>query len=1142
LSGIYAQNQYNTFSVSDTITINFNNSYSISSVSIIPFSEKITLRGSVIQPLTDYKFDYLTATFSLSDSLPYSIFDTLFVTYETIRLGLKKEYKKRSLVVKYDEKLGDTVQVVQSEAGGFTPESIFGPGLQKSGTLIRGFTVGTTKDFSLSSGLRLQLSGNLTDDIEVVAALTDQNTPIQPEGNTERLEEIDKVFIQIKHQNATGTFGDYNLSNRNGEFGVINRKLQGLMGTVNFEPHAGYIAIAGSRGKFNTNLFNGQDGIQGPYVLIGESGEKDIVILAGTEKVFLDGIEMVRGEINDYIIDYSTARITFNPKRLITNASRISVDFEYSAKQYSRNFFGSGANTILFSDKYKIAAQYLQEGDDPNAPIDFTLTDQDKIILANAGDDPLKAVKSGVQLVAPDSLGVIKGIYQAVDTLINNEPFTYYVYNPGDSLSKYIVTFSYVGEGNGDYIREALGQFFFVGIQKGGYLPIVFLPLPELKQLGNIAATLNPFQNVQLDLEYAGSLWDKNRLSSLDDGNNYGSAANLYLKVIPSDVDIGSLSLGKIGFSYQERFIDKSFTSTDRFNVVEFDRIYNTAGSSQSEGEQFREGKLNLIPMDELNLIGTIASLKRGDTFQSNRYNGLLTLSNRKDYSLKYDLDYVGTENLNIGTNWWRQSGDANYILWELLKPGFSLLSENKRQDRIGSDSLIAGSFEYYELTPYLQLLEINGLGITASYTRRDDFLPLSGVMQKENVSGAQIYDLTYRGIEEFSTMLNLTIRNKYYSEVFKQLGFLNTEQLLIRSQSNFKFWSKIVDGYLYYEVTTEKQAQLEKVFVRVEQGTGNYKYLGDLNNNGIADEEEFELTVYDGDYILVTLPSDVLFPVINLKTNTRWKIQYADIFNPNSFIGTILQPISTETVWRIEEITREPLLSRIYFLQLKYFQEEGSTIRGANYIQNDVYINENRQDLSFRFRYTQRIGMSEYNTGVENSYNRERSLRIRFRLVKEVSNQTDIVNFTDNLSSPQPSTRNRQIVDNNLTTDFSYRPVNIIEVGLKLKVGKSEDTFPQLKTEIDVNSQAVRFTLSFAQTGRLKIELERVELISNTLENIIPFEMLNGNQVGKNYFWRTNFEYRVASFLQTTLGYEGRWQGIGRVVHTARAEARAYF
>ena len=82
----------------------------------------------------------------------------------------------------------------------------------------------------------------------------------------------------------------------------------------------------------------------------------------------------------------------------------------------------------------------------------------------------------------------------------------------------------------------------------------------------------------------------------------------------------------------------------------------------------------------------------------------------------------------------------------------------------------------------------------------------------------------------------------------------------------------------------------------------------------------------------------------------------------------------------------------------------------------------------------------------------------------------------------------------------------------------------------------------SFAQTGRLRFEVERAELIANTVENFIPFEMLNGNQLGKNYFWRLNFDYRVASFLQTTLSYDGRWQGTGRVVHTARAEARAYF
>lgn len=1141
ISGNLAQNKYNTTTVTDTIPINFDNYYSLKSVSIIPFSEQIILRDSILVRFKDYQITYATASFTLSDTLPYSIFDSLFVTYETVKLALKKEYKKRSLVIRYDEERGDTIQVVKTEGAGFTPESIFGPGMQKSGTLIRGFTVGTTKDFTLNSGLRLQLSGRLTEDIEIVAALSDQNTPIQPEGNTERLEEIDKVFIQIKHPNASGTFGDYQLNRRNGEFGVLNRKLQGLMGTVGFDGQSGFVAVASSRGKFNTNNFNGTDEVQGPYQLSGLNGERDIIVIAGTEKVFLDGIEMRRGENNDYTIEYANATVTFTPKRLITNASRISADFEYTDRRFARNFLGGGVSSILFDEKLNISFQYLQEGDDQDAPIDISLSEEDKQILADAGDDRLKAFKPGVSLAEPDSLGIIRGIYQAVDTLINNEPFTYYVFNPGDSLALYNVSFSFVGEGAGDYVREALGEFRFVGIGSGNYLPIIFLPVPQLKQIGNLTLSYSPVENIHIDLEYAGSLWDKNRLSDVDDGDNYGYATNIVLRLDPSEVQVGAINLGKIGFSYKDRFINKRFTSTDRFNEVEFDRIYNTTGSPELQNEQFREAKLNLIPVEELNITSSAGFLRRGDDYRSNRYNNVLRLNDKKTYNLFYNLDYVDTKNLNRLSTWLRQSGDAHYILWK-IKPGFNFLAENKKDKQNDKDSLLSGSLKYYELNPYIELLDLEGLNLTLKYSRRDDFLPVNGKMEKEATALAQIYELTYQGIKEVNTTLNFTIRDKEYTDPFKQLGFLDTEQLLIRSQSKFKFWDPLLNGDLFYEVSTQKQARLEKVFVRVEQGTGNYKYLGDLNQNGLADENEFEPVLFDGDFILVTVPTDELFPVIDLKTNTRWKIKYAEIFDKNNFFGTVLKPLSTETTWRIEEITREDELSRIYLMQLGFFQREGVTIRGSNFFLQDIFINENRQDLSFRFRYSQRFSMNEFNTGVERGYNRERSLRIRFRMVKELSNQTEIVNSTDNVDAPITSTRNRNITDNNISSDFSYRPVSKVELGFKIKVGRSEDTFPDEPTVIDLNSQLIRFNLSFANTGRLRIEAERTELNANANENFIPFELLNGNQLGKNYFWRLNFDYRVASFLQTSLSYDGRWQGKGRVIHTARAEARAYF
>ncbi|MCK7517719.1 MAG: hypothetical protein MZV64_08395 [Ignavibacteriales bacterium] len=416
-------------------------------MNIIPGSEMIFLKSKNLS-LNDYSFTYSKAFFTLSDSLPYSIFDTLVVTYRSLKLSLQKEYMKRSLVVKYDEKFGDTVSVLTS-TGGFSPEAIFGADMQKSGTIVRGFTVGTTKDFSLNSGLRLQLSGRISEDIEIVAALTDENTPIQPEGNTERLEELDKVFIQVKHPNVVGTFGDYQVKQRFGEFGVIDRKLQGLMGEFSFKDAYGYVSIANSRGKFNTNNFNGSDGVQGPYRASGINNERDIVIIAGTEKVYLDGIELIRGENNDYTIEYSNASITFTPNRLITSASRISIDFEYTDRQFTRSFFGAGSSTKFFDDKLQLKVQYMREGDNQDAPIDFSLTEADKVILSLAGDDRNKAVKSGVKLAEPDSLGVIKGIYTKVDTMFNGEPFSYYVYNPGDSLSLYTVSFSYIGEGKG---------------------------------------------------------------------------------------------------------------------------------------------------------------------------------------------------------------------------------------------------------------------------------------------------------------------------------------------------------------------------------------------------------------------------------------------------------------------------------------------------------------------------------------------------------------------------------------------------------------------------------------------------------------------------------------------------------------------
>lgn len=1122
--------------VCDTLLVNPNNSYKISSINIIPFSEKIFI-GKKILPKSDYKIYYESGSFQFINPIKISLMDSIFISYKTIQINIAKEYKRRSLVINYDDKGKDTIRVAQNVNQPLTAESIFGRNIQKSGALVRGFTLGTNKDFTLNSGLRLQLSGKLSEDIEIVAALTDENTPIQPEGNTETLEELDKVFIELRHKNAVGTFGDYELNEKQSEFTQVTRKLQGLKGEFILDNNRALIAIAGSRGKFNTNQFNGQDGNQGPYRLYGVNNEKAIVIIAGSEKIYLDGELLKRGENNDYIIDYSFAEITFTPKRLITSASRISVDFEYSDQNYKRNFFGSSVLTNFMNDKLQIGLSYFREGDDENNPIDFTFSENDKKILQQAGDNRGAAVRSGVSLAQPDSTGRILGVYSKIDTTINSQPFSYYLYSPGAINSIYNVTFSYVGEGFGDYIKESLGKYKFAGINKGAYSPIVFLPMPELKQVGSLNLTAVPIKGIKLNIELAGSSWDKNRLSNLDDGNNMGYARKIILDIEPVEIKIGNINLGRVGINLKDRFIESKFSSLDRIDAVEFNRFYNLNNAPVSD-QILREASLNYSPVKELSINSKYGYLKQSENFNSNRFYNEINYDDDKKNHLDYVLDYVGTVNNSTKTNWNRQNGKTFFNIG-LFQPGVEFLYENKNE-KIG-DSTLATSYNFVETIPNIQFIPINSFFISAGYSYREESFQFKNKLELQSKSYTQKYSAEFRGLKEFSTSMNITFRNKKYTDVFRVQGYSDNETVLFLSQSRFNFWSNFIQGDLFYQAATEQSAHMEKVFVKVPRGTGSYIYLGDLNNNGIAEENEFQLSNYDADYILVTIPTDQLYPVMDLKANTRWRFSFDKIINGQNLFSKFIKSISTETFWRLEENSKEKDTKQIYLMNLSKFLNDSTTIRGSQLFQHDFNFFQNSSEFSLRFRFTQRKSLNQYSAGIDKGFFKERGIRVRFKLIPEITNQTEFTNQIDNLISPPSSNRARTVTKNDLTTDFSYRPFQNIEIGIKIQTGTSTDAFPSTPTNVDMNSLMLRFNLSFENFGRLRVEVERTELISNNAFNI-PFEITRGNVVGKNYFWRAFFDYKIASYIQTSLNYDARLQGNSRVIHTMRAKAKAYF
>ena len=1135
ISFLHAQNKINFISTSDTFKVNLSNQYELRSLNISPFSESVFLNKSKLSRKA-YQINYITKILSLSDSLSFMIGDTIVIEYETILTNLKTEYRLRSPKSFYLSSTTNKKNILEDDLI-LSKESVFGKNINATGAIIRGFTIGTSKDFTLNSGLRLQLSGKLSDDINIVAALTDENTPIQPEGNTERLDELDKVYIEIQHPKATFTFGDYDFNSSVGIFGKVNRKIQGIKVKGNYLNLAGEFALAGSKGKFNTLSFNGSDGNQGPYRLFGVNSEKDIIIIAGSEKVYLDGIEMKRGENNDYVIEYSNAQITFSTKRLITSASRIIVDFEYTDRQYQRNFFGSTAEQKLFNDKLQLKIGYFKETDDFANPIDLDLSEDDKKILSLAGDDKNKAATSGVTLAKPDSSGLIRGNYEKVDSLIEGNVITFYRYNPGSTNSVYNVVFSYVGVNNGDYVRKSSLNYKFVGNKKGDYLPIKFISLPESMQSISTIISSSPLKNLFFSIELSGSDFDRNRLSTLNDSDNKGFARNINVSLNEHKMDLLGVEVEGIKLSFRERFIDKYYHSLDRFNSAEFNRDYNIPQSINSN-ESLKELSFDLNATENNQVTLFYGSLKKGNILSSDRYRANFNLSYTNADAL-YDIDYVKSNQNLLRSDWTKQNGSISYKLF-LFKPGVDFYDEYKK-DINKSKQLLSSSFRFKETGLFVDVINVSGLTTKLKYSFRNEYFPIGELLLKESDAVTKQITVNYSGLRELSTNVDFIHRKKEITDNFKAISPPNSISILIRSNSKLILFNNGFDANVFYSAATQKTARYERIFVRVEKGQGNYKYIGDFNNNGINDENEFEPTNFDGDYIATTLPTDELFPVIDLKTNFRLIMNFEKLFGKTSTLK-YLSPFSTETVFRIEENSRAENINNIYFLKLKYFLNDSTTIRGNQFFQNDIYLFKNKNNFSIRYRFTQRKSLNQFSGGNERGFFNENNFRLKSKLIEEIANQTELIFSNDNLLASSLSNRERIYKSTEVVTDFTYLPYKFIEIGFRFSIARGKDYKPIKPTEIEKNEQGLRINFNFTNAGRLRFEADRIELkIKNALNNI-PFEITRGNVNGKNYFWSINFDYKVGANLQTTVSYSGRLQPKSSVINLLRAEARAFF
>ena len=1124
---------------------------------IIPSSEKIYLKNFKLLFGIHYNMDYNKGEITLLQNFNRN--DSLKIIYQHYPFPIIDEYYHREVQEMLpSDTLGksktDTVREIRTN---FLEDiDTYQSNLEKSGSISRGFEIGTNKDLSLNSGLNLQLSGSITPQVGLVAALTDESTPIQPEGNTQTLREVDKVFVKITSPYIGGTLGDFNLEYLQSRYGNMKRKLQGITIENPYKSSLQQITYGTSRGTFHTNKFLGQEGKQGPYQLIDKNGSKDIIVLAGTERVYVDGEEQVRGENNDYVIDYGLAQITFTNKKLVTSENRIEVDFEYASnfQRYGKNFFGASTRAENLTGRMHYDFRFFREWDDTNNLLEDSapLSNAEKSALENAGDNPLKAAVNGARFI-----GEGEGTYKLVlDTLINQTVYDSVYSYVGSGNGDYSVTFTNVGSGNGTYQRKRLGVYNFVGDDRGDYLPIRLVPLAGDKKFYDMGMEIQLTKKFNINGEIGISNFDQNVFSSLNDDENTSNAFQISSNYQDSSFSILGKSLGKAAVGVQWNRQNKAFAPLDRQFNPEYNYKWNLPTTTLNEREESIETNIFYQPKSYLKLQGNWGKVDRGTNISSNRSNGQIILQHRALPEINAGLEYISSNQVYSKSDWWRQNFLA-YQKFGVLKPQFTF----KREDRSVKDSQgrVTG-FVFNDFAGSLNIQKLWGVNWNLRNQYRTDYLydpHQPDAKLKQAITQTYGLEGEILSAKKWQGRFSFVYRNKDYTSFFEQVPrdsipiyqsdaqFQDTSWNDQQSHlGNFELQYRSEGGEFVskwnYKVASELQAIDEKVYVDVGENNGNYVF-----------DETLQEYVPDpqGKFILFILPTGDFESITNIETG--WQIQYRPKVGKksNGTMKKILDNISSLTYFKIEEESREKNVWQLYFLNLEKFHNVNSTLRGTYIINQDLYLFERNPDWGLQFRSRYRDNLTNQFLDAVNNESRiiwDRSAQVRKQLFGRKLNMTlEYKNGLNKRRVSSLSTRNQNILRQALTTGFDFRPEYEWRFQLDLEGGLEKNRDENNLMEISYLD--IRPQVSYAIRGKARATANLSNLLVNILDNPfsrpIPFEMAKGKKNGTSWLWNARFEYFISTNVTITANYTGRKDaGTDRVIHLGKAEVRAFF
>ena len=1100
-----------------------NDTIAIDSVSINPHFFSIKTKDGLYIDASHYSVDFPKAILKLN--IPIET-DSIIINYLKFPDFLTKTYQQldENIIVENNTNIDRLYKLTQSNQ-----ESNFVPfdGLTTTGSISRGVTIGNNQNSVLNSELDLQITGKLNEKVSLRASIQDANIPLQASGYSQRLDEFDQVFIELFSDSWNVRAGDIDLIKTNSYFANFSKRVQGLMLNVNIgdEDSETHLFAAGAlvRGQFTRSQFSAQEGNQGPYKLQGQNGELYVLIVSESETVFVNGIALKRGEDEDYIIDYNAGEIIFNSTFPITSEMRIIVDYQYSERNFSRLVAYGGGE--FKSDKLNIGVSVYSENDAKNQPLQQNLSQEQTLILSEAGDDmSLMVSPSEISETYSDNRILYK------KELIDGFEAFVFSNNPNDEL--YRVTFTQVGTNQGDYILSNINAintiYEYVGPLQGDYAPIIQLVAPKKLQIAVVNGSYNPTEKTQVNFEVSGSKNDLNLFSNIDDDDNNGFAGTLKIKqaLIKND------SLWSLNAFANLDYIQKNFRTIERLYKAEFARDWNIENPLGNQ-QLFTSG-VSLIHPKKGIATYQFEHLGYSETFSGNRHVANFNLILNRFNIQSYSSVLKASSNIN-SSSFLRSYNTFTYGMNSSWIGSKIAIEDNEQKNKITQTlTPLSQTFKSYEV--YYGVGDSTNVFVEIGYKNRVNDSIRNNELQKVNTSNT--FYLNSKLVRNKHTNLSLYFNYRTLDNEDETID--NERSINSRLQYNQKLFKQTIQWNTIFETNSGTLPQQDFTYIEVEAGQGAYTWI-DYNENSIQELEEFEIAQFQdqGKYIRVLLPNRIF-----IKTHQNRLSQTLTI-NPSQ--------------WSVSEKKSQKFWSHFYN-QTTYLVDRKIKRDNNGFNLNPFEVNlENQLGLQLNFRNVLFFnrGKQDYTTSYTYLSNTSRNtLSIGFIETSLTSQQLNfnhklaenwLVNllaaFDSNESiSENFASKNYNFEGTRFNPKLSYLFNDNSRFDIFYQHASKDNTIGNLES-LKQEKYGVSFAFANKEKGALNGEFN---FFSNTFtgnaNTPVSYQMLEGLQPGKNFTWSLLAQKKLTNFLDLNLTYYGRKTETSKTIHTGSIQLKAYF